>query len=99
MMQFQLDFGPAIEQARATFGSRLPELEKTEISDDALVVKLKDGRVISLPLTWYPKLKAATPDQRAKFEVLGSGYGVQWKELEVSISVLDLFAAGSGNRP
>ena len=41
-----------------------------------------DGRTITVPLVWYPRLLNATPEQRAKWEVSGGGYGIHWEEID-----------------
>jgi hypothetical protein len=48
------------------------------ISDDELTVSLADGRKISVPLAWFPRLLHATADQRQNFELLGDGQGIHW---------------------
>ena len=55
-------------------------------SDDALIVSLKDGRVISVPLVWYPRLLNATPEQRKNWKVAGGGYGIHWRDLDEDLS-------------
>lgn len=55
--------------------------------DDArLVVDLMDGRTIAVPLTWYPRLFAATPEQRARWEIAGGGYGIHWPDVDEDLS-------------
>jgi hypothetical protein len=53
---------------------------------DRLIVDLMDGRTISVPLAWYPRLHAATPDQRARWEIAGGGYGIHWPEIDEDLS-------------
>jgi hypothetical protein len=53
---------------------------------DRLIVDLMDGRTISVPLAWYPRLHAATPDQRARWELAGGGYGIHWPEVDEDLS-------------
>ncbi len=53
---------------------------------DRLIVDLMDGRTIAAPLAWYPRLLAATPDQRARWERAGGGYGVHWPEVDEDLS-------------
>jgi len=60
------------------------------VSDDELTVHLLDGRTISVPLVWFPRLLHATADQRAKFELLGDGEGIHWSEVDEDISVAGL---------
>jgi hypothetical protein len=57
---------------------------------DALVVTLQDGRVLSVPLAWFPRLARATPDQLAVFEWLGLGEGVHWPLLDEDLSIAGL---------
>ncbi len=53
---------------------------------DALSVELMDGRTISVPLAWYPRLADAKPEQRARWEVAGAGYGIHWPDLDEDLS-------------
>ena len=53
---------------------------------DSLVVALKDGRVISVPLTWYPRLLKATEAQRNNWRLTGAGYGIHWSDLDEDLS-------------
>ena len=52
----------------------------------SLIVDLMDGRTISAPLAWYPRLLHATPDARARWEKAGGGYGIHWPELDEDLS-------------
>lgn len=53
---------------------------------DSLIVDLIDGRTISVPLAWYPRLLAATPAERAHWEVAGGGYGIHWPDIDEDLS-------------
>jgi Protein of unknown function (DUF2442) len=55
-------------------------------TDDELSVRLMDGRTITVPLAWYPRLIDATPEQRAHWEVSGAGYGIHWPDLDEDLS-------------
>ena len=55
-------------------------------SDDALSVSLRDGRVITVPLAWYPRLLNATPAQRKNWKIAGGSYGIHWPELDEDLS-------------
>jgi Protein of unknown function (DUF2442) len=55
--------------------------------EHSLIVDLMDGRTISAPLAWYPRLLHATPAQRAVWEPCGGGYGIHWPDLEEDLSV------------
>lgn len=70
-------------------GARVRDVRCT---DDSLVVDLLDGRTISVPLAWYPRLLHATPDQRNRWELAGSGHGIHWPEVDEDLSVAGLLA-------
>jgi hypothetical protein len=57
------------------------------VTGTELTVHLKDGRTVSAPLTWFPKLLNATPQQRANFELLGDGEGIHWPDAEEDLSI------------
>ena len=59
-------------------------------SDDALTVVLDDGRTVSVPLVWFPRLLNATPKQRRQWEFIGGGIGIHWEEIDEDISVASL---------
>ncbi len=63
-------------------------------TEDDLVVSLVDGRALSVPLAWFPRLLAATPDQRENCELLGDGEGIHWPDVDEDLSVEGLL---SGN--
>jgi hypothetical protein len=55
-------------------------------TDDSLSVALRDGRVISVPLVWYPRLLNATPDQKKNWKIAGGGYGIHWPDIDEDLS-------------
>lgn len=59
-------------------------------TDDALVVVLADGREISAPLVWFPRLQKATPEQRRQWRLIGGGVGIHWEAVDEDISVESL---------
>ena len=59
-------------------------------SDDSLIVVLDDGRTVSVPLVWFPRLLAATPQQRKDWESIGGGIGMHWEAIDEDISVASL---------
>jgi len=61
-------------------------------TDDTLSVELSDGRVISAPLVWYPRLFHATPKERASWRLIGAGQGIHWPDLDEDISVANLLS-------
>jgi hypothetical protein len=54
--------------------------------EHSLIVDLMDGRSISVPLAWYPRLLHATADQRANWELAGAGYGIHWPGIDEDLS-------------
>ena len=61
-------------------------------TEDELVLKLTDGRGLSVPLAWFPRLARASAAQRESFELLGDGEGIHWPEIDEDISVAGLLA-------
>ena len=61
-------------------------VEAVYFTRDALVVDLMDGRTISVPLTWYPKLLKASPKERSHWEICGGGYGIHWPKIDEDLS-------------
>jgi hypothetical protein len=57
---------------------------------DAFVVHLEDGRSLTVPLEWFPKLRTATAEQRDRWELIGPGLGLRWPDLDEDISVAGL---------
>ena len=70
----------------------LPIAIGIEVTDLALVVTLADGRVVSAPLTWYPRLSHGTKTEQANHRLIGGGIGMHWSELDEDISVENLLA-------
>jgi hypothetical protein len=67
-------------------------------SDDALSVSLRDGRVISVPLVWYPRLLNATPAQRKDWKIAGGGYGIHWPDIDEDLSTEGLLRGAKAPR-
>ncbi len=67
-------------------------------SQDSLCVALRDGRKISVPLTWYPKLLHATPQQRSNWILAGGGYGIRWPDLDEDLSTEGLLRGAPAPR-
>lgn len=57
------------------------------VTDDTVSVDLEDGRTISVPIGWYPRLAHGTPAERANFEISGAGYGIHWPDLDEDLGV------------
>jgi len=68
-------------------------------SADSLSVDLMDGRTISVPLEWYPRLAAATPRQRANWQPCAAGYGIHWPDVDEDLSTEGLLRGAPAPRP
>jgi hypothetical protein len=66
--------------------------QQVTTSDDTLVVDLVDGRTVSVPLSWYPRLAHGTPSERANWRLIGRGEGIHWPDLDEDLSVTGLLA-------
>ena len=65
----------------------LAKIIDVTVTDDTLTVDLEDGRTISVPIGWYPRLAHGTPTERSNVVVSGAGYGLHWPELDEDIGV------------
>ena len=79
-----------MEDSRAD--ARIPAATHMTVTDDALSVELADGRTVSAPLAWYPRLAHATPEERSHWRFIGRGEGIHWPDLDEDISVENLLA-------
>jgi hypothetical protein len=61
--------------------------QNVTVTDDALVIELVDGRTISAPLVWYPRLLHGNPEERGNWRLIGQGEGIHWPDLDEDISV------------
>ena len=67
-----------------------PRAAEVSVTEHELVVMLVDGRQISVPLVWFPRLLRASSDQRNEFELIGDGEGIHWPAVDEDISVRGL---------
>jgi hypothetical protein len=66
--------------------------ESVRVTEDTLTLELRDGRAISVPLAWFPRLVHATPEERRNWRLIGEGEGVHWEDLDEDISVEGMLA-------
>lgn len=78
----------------ATSGTELREAlaQSLTVSDEALVVDLADGRTITVPLAWFPRLAHGTATERANWRLIAGGEGIHWPDLDEDLSVESLLA-------
>jgi hypothetical protein len=67
-----------------------PRAVEIDVTDDELVVHLADGRTVSVPLAWFPRLLHASVDERADFRIIGDGEYINWPALDEDLSVSGL---------
>ncbi|NMC71276.1 MAG: DUF2442 domain-containing protein [Myxococcales bacterium] len=60
------------------------------VDDERLVVTLADGREVSAPLEWFPRLRDGSPEQRSAWRLIGGGIGIRWEALDEDVSVAGL---------
>lgn len=65
----------------------LPRILKFTVTEDTLSVDLEDGRTVTVPIGWYPRLAHGTDSERRNFEISGAGYSVHWPDLDEDIGV------------
>ena len=69
---------------------RMVSAQNVQVTDDALIVDLSDGRTVSVPLAWFPRLLHGMPGERNKWRLIGAGEGIHWPDLDEDISVENL---------
>lgn len=74
-----------------------PCATSVDVTEDTLNVELNDGRGLSVPLSWYPRLEHASPEERKNWELIGAGSGIHWPQIDEDISVEGLIAGRASN--
>lgn len=74
---------------------RMVSAQSVNVTEDALTVDLSDGRTVSVPLAWFPRLFHGTPAERSKWRLIGDGEGIHWPDLDEDISVENLILGKS----
>ena len=74
-------------------------IQTVSVTEDTIAAQLVDGRTIRVPLVWSWRLSEATPGQRARFEIIGSGTGIRWPEIDEDISVEGMLHGVPASRP
>ncbi|HFE65784.1 MAG TPA: DUF2442 domain-containing protein [Chloroflexi bacterium] len=75
-----------------TAPSTCPQFVDISFTADKLIVDLSDGRTLLIPLSWYPRLRHATPAERNNWQLLGNGYAIEWPGLDEHIGIEGLLA-------
>lgn len=79
-------------------GSPGTRVKNVRCDDDMLIVDLHDGRTISVPLAWYPRLLHATAEQRANWQLCGGGFGIHWPDIDEDLSTEGLLRGAPAPR-
>jgi Protein of unknown function (DUF2442) len=74
-----------------------PVALRVTVSDESLTVELRDGRTVSVPLSWYPRLEHATDNERNSWELIGGGAGIHWEAVDEDINVKALLDGKPSN--
>ncbi len=74
------------------------KVKHVRFSDDELIVDLLDGRTISVPLAWYPRLLHAASEQRENWELSGGGFGIHWPDIDEDLSTEGLLRGSPAAR-
>ena len=83
---------PKVKFFRRAYRPTMALAEAVEFRDGMMEVYLTDGRIISVPLIWFPLLYEATPEQREHYEIGGGGISLHWPEIDEDLSVAGLLA-------
>ncbi len=70
----------------------IPSIRSVKVTRSTLTFEVEDGRSVSVPLDWYPRLKSGTVKERSHWTLIGAGYGVHWPDLDEDISIEALLA-------
>lgn len=74
-------------------------IQRVSVTSDTISAQLVDGRTISVPLAWSWRLSEASPEQRSRFDIIGSGSGIRWPEIDEDISVEGMLHGIPARRP
>lgn len=70
----------------------LAQAQDVRVTEDTLIIELTDGRTLSVPVSWYPRLAYGGPAERSRWRLIGRGQGIHWPDLDEDIAVDDLLA-------
>ena len=76
-----------------------PRAVTVDVTEDELIVRLEDGRVVHVPIEWFPRLRDATAEQRARYEIFGRGTGIHWPLVDEDLSIRGLLRPDAGPLP
>lgn len=71
---------------------RRVQIQTVKVTEEELILELSDGRTISVPLVWFPRLWYGTPEERANWRLIGDGEGIHWPDLDEDIEIMHVLA-------
>ena len=74
-------------------------VKDVRLTEDTLTVDIMDGRTLSIPLAWFPRLLNASPEARNHWQIAGGGYGIHWPDLDEDLSVEGLLRGAPAPKP
>jgi len=81
----------------SSLATEIAAAKHVKVTEHALVVELRDGRSVSVPIEWYPRLAEGRPSERRRWELIGPGIGIHWPDLDEDISVEGLLLGLASN--
>jgi hypothetical protein len=84
----------SLEATRRAFVPTTALAKAVDFEGEMMKVTLTDGRILLVPLLWFPTLQRASPEQRANYEIGGGGIGLHWPDIDEDLSVAGLMAGG-----
>ena len=75
-----------------------PRIVSVSVDEETITARLADGRTISVPLAWSWWLSEASPEQRQRYEIIGSGHGVHWPEIDEDIGAVGMLQGAPARR-
>ncbi len=82
-----------------TAASSEPRIAAVTVTDNEITATLVDGRTIGVPLVWSWRLTGATPEQRNNYEIIGTGQGVHWPDVDEDISAIGMLTGSPARTP
>ena len=74
----------------STAEAQVPTIENVKVTGNTIRAELSDGRMILVPIAWFPRLAHGTPKERNNWRLIGKGFGIHWEDLDEDISVENL---------
>jgi hypothetical protein len=85
---------PSKQKIRRAYVPKTALAKSVRFINEMMEVALTDGRIIGVPVIWFPILHEATPEQREKYEIGGGGVSLHWEEIDEDLSIASLLAGG-----